>query len=322
MDTVYDPTVSTTPTLDEYAKSHLEYAPSIMIKRINRFQPAPKRILDFGCGLGYMSLALARAYPGAEVLGVDIHSNFETLASFSADVLKEPLPPNLRFYQIEPGQSVSSLMMPDVIVSWSVMEHVSRRILPSVLADLHAALAAGGIAFTQICPLYFSPFGSHLQTVIDEPWHHLTYSHAELRNRIVPDASIPAIDENGPWRFAQYEELNKITAEELAQYLSEAGFDALEDTRLKMDLQPPAALLTAHPTEVLLNHELIFVHRKGISGQPGHRLKTQRRSLRGIAWSVARRLRRHLRNRFGRLIAPLASDAQLIGNPLRNRDRG
>jgi hypothetical protein len=206
------------------------------------------------------------------VLGVDIHSNYADLDRFSAEVLNAPLPKNLRFMTIDPGQSVSSFMTPDVIFSWSVMEHVSRDILRSVLVDLHETLAPNGILFTQICPLYFSPFGSHLQTVIDEPWHHLTYNHDELRRKIVPCPSIPAIDENGPWRFGQYERLNKITAEELAQYISQTGFDALEDTRLLMDLSPPPALLTAHPAEVLTNHELIFVHRKGISGKLGRRI--------------------------------------------------
>jgi hypothetical protein len=54
MVSTYDAAESTSPTLSEYAKSHLEYAPSIILKRLRRFHPEPKRILDFGCELGYM----------------------------------------------------------------------------------------------------------------------------------------------------------------------------------------------------------------------------------------------------------------------------
>lgn len=286
----YDSSASTTPSLDAYAHSHLVYAPGIMRGRIDRFHPTPRRILDFGCGLGYMSLALARAYPDCDVLGVDVHDNFANLAAFSQRVLNAPPPGNLRFAEISPGQSVVPMMTPDVILSWSVMEHVNRAILPAVLADLHATLAPGGILFTQICPLFFSPFGSHLESVLDEPWAHLTLAHDDLRRRVVPDLSVPAENENGPWRFAHYEELNRITAEELAIYAADAGFDALEDTRLLMPQVPPAHLLTAYPRAVLLNHELIFVHRKGVAGQRGRRIAVRSNILRRMIAGPARRL--------------------------------
>jgi SAM-dependent methyltransferase len=37
--------------------------------------PVPDRILDYGCGRGINTMLLARAYPSAEVLGVDIDSD-------------------------------------------------------------------------------------------------------------------------------------------------------------------------------------------------------------------------------------------------------
>lgn len=180
----YDLDAISTPSDDAYFDSHFVYAPARIQDRIARFAPAPSHILDFGCGLGLMSLAIAQAYPQAQVIGIDIHDDFKAVGDYARNRLKQELPANLRFERITPGAPLDQLPQFDVIFSWSVMEHVSRADLPPVLADLRAHLTPQGMLFTQICPLYHSPFGSHLGNYISDPWLHLDLSHAELRTRL------------------------------------------------------------------------------------------------------------------------------------------
>ena len=51
------------------ARQHLLPAAPGLDQRLRSAPPA--RVLDLGCGLGASSIALARAYPHAQVLGVD-----------------------------------------------------------------------------------------------------------------------------------------------------------------------------------------------------------------------------------------------------------
>jgi SAM-dependent methyltransferase len=81
----------------------------------------PRRILDFGCGLGLGSAALARTFPGAEVVGIDTaeeairfaqreHGSgrvrFQTLAQFSEEEAFDLAYCNGVFHHIPPAERI------------------------------------------------------------------------------------------------------------------------------------------------------------------------------------------------------------------------
>ncbi|MBI3551265.1 MAG: methyltransferase domain-containing protein [Elusimicrobia bacterium] len=85
---------------------------------------APQRVLDFGCGTGGASAALAGIYPASQVVGVDASENalalarkergsgrvsFETLASFSQERAFDLCYVNGVFHHIEPARRPEAL---------------------------------------------------------------------------------------------------------------------------------------------------------------------------------------------------------------------
>lgn len=98
-------------------------------------ESGPKRILDLGCGKGFMLQELTKLYrdrgwdPGAYLLGVDINvAAYRGEAPIRRVDLNEPLP--------------SDLGMFDIIISIEVLEH-SRRPY-TLLSDLRPILLPGG----------------------------------------------------------------------------------------------------------------------------------------------------------------------------------
>jgi hypothetical protein len=178
----------------------------------------------------------------------------------------DKLPDNLQFYKISPGQSLGSLVRPDLIYSWSVLEHVEISILPSIIKDMHDSLSPQGQIFCQIAPLYFSPFGSHLREFTDLPWAHLLFSHDDYRQLIEAQENkslSPEQRNKRRWMFKNYESLNRITAEQLECYFIEAGFKITEKKLKVVGLSPPPALSRAYKEFALTNNELIFFASKG-----------------------------------------------------------
>jgi hypothetical protein len=141
------------------------------------------------------------------------------------------------------------------------MEHIDRPILPGVIRDLARDIRPGGIVVTQIAPLYYSPFGSHLKEFNDTPWAHLLLNEVDLRASLRRDPAARPGPGSADWMFDRYRELNKITAEELAHYFREAGFSQLHDERRQISQTPPDILRMAHTEAALLTNELLFVHR-------------------------------------------------------------
>ncbi|MEQ9258703.1 MAG: class I SAM-dependent methyltransferase, partial [Roseovarius sp.] len=219
-----------------------------------------------GCGLGLKSSAMALLYPEAQVIGIDVTHAFRKLPKLFARHLSAPLPENLSFRQIEAGAPLPEDLAPDVVYSWSVMEHIGRAALPGVIRDLAARLAPGGVVLTQIAPLYHSPFGSHLQEFNPTPWAHLTLSIAELEASLNRDAGPKTGVGSADWMFARFLELNKITADELALYFSQAGFSQAENTRRTARETPPEWLRLAHDKAALGTYEIFFAHRLGTGG--------------------------------------------------------
>lgn len=254
--------MNNTPASDPQFRAHYIDSPAQIRDAITAHAGRdPQVIVDFGCGRGIKTLALANAYPGAEVVGLDITRAFQHARDFANAHLEGVWPANLRYEQIEPGDRLAERLQADVIFSWSVLEHVDRGILPEVVADMGAALTPGGLVISQIAPLYYSPFGSHLRAFFDEPWAHLMLPHHHLRARVLAAGEgKPEGPGSAEWMFARYEELNRITAPELFGYFRAAGLSSLQEDTRKVALEPPEPLRLSHDPLALRVYELFSVH--------------------------------------------------------------
>jgi len=119
------------------------------LARFPGFDPA--RVLDAGCDAGDFSFYLARQYPRAEVLGVDI--NEERLQQNREMAVRLGIA-NVRFESADLAAADFPARF-DLVVSIDVLEHIRQQ--QEALASLSRALRPGGYAFF------------HLPTVRERP---------------------------------------------------------------------------------------------------------------------------------------------------------
>jgi hypothetical protein len=182
----------------------------------------------------------------------------------------------LQFRRIAPGESLQPVGRVDAIMSWSVFEHIDRKILDWVVADFHSVLAPGGHCFVQIDPLYFSPQGSHLGRFAAQPWAHLRMADDELREFVMAAApeTVPAdeiteqfrsmsFDEYKRFIFRHYQELNRITADELLSLFARNGFELVWQKRRRTTEEIPAELLGRFDSDLLRTCEIFALFRSG-----------------------------------------------------------
>lgn len=260
---------------DPWFWSHYEGAANIVLSLVPReCLGKGRRVVDFGCGDGATSLGVASSIE-ADVVGVDLYKTYLQLPDLTQKNLgTRALPRSLSFVQTELGQP-----MPfadgsvDLIYSWSVFEHVAD--VKGVLAELGRIAKPGARLFIQVEPLYYGPYGSHLQRLVDEPWAHLRYGEEEfLRMSSVASDHVAAIDQDTLYRtnsfddvkrylLSEYKSLNKIKAENLVDLVSQSGF-AMEMTRLikAEGLMPDKHLLEKYPLELLMTNQIVLVAKK------------------------------------------------------------
>jgi SAM-dependent methyltransferase len=98
-------------------------------------------VLDVGCGEGQYALEIARRYPRATVVGVDVN----TVAIHTARA-QSAGQPNLRFATYDIREPVRPDVVPeggfDMVVSWMVLLHLPEK--AAALAHLAAVLRPGG----------------------------------------------------------------------------------------------------------------------------------------------------------------------------------
>lgn len=112
-------------------------------RAVTEFSVRPRRILDAGSGAGDYTLWLARAFPDAEVLGVDIDEEYTVPSQKTAEQLGIG---NVRFETVDLTQL--DLEGFDLVVSIDVLEHVPGQ--RDVLRRLTDSLVPGGLAFYHI----------------------------------------------------------------------------------------------------------------------------------------------------------------------------
>lgn len=105
---------------------------------------APGSILDAGCGAGDHTFYVARCFPNAQVLGVDINP---ASVEKNRDMAKRLGIGNVRFEVADLSQTKFPAPF-DFVFSIDVLEHIPRQ--TDAIANLRAALKPGGLAFFHI----------------------------------------------------------------------------------------------------------------------------------------------------------------------------
>ncbi len=131
----------------------------------NNFDLKGKEVLDFGCGMGHMSMWFAREL-GAHVDGVDIDDNHIEVAK---EFNKKYQIPNVTF-ELRNIIAHPIEKQYDFIFLNDVIEHITMNWIQNVLDVLiYNNLKPGGIIFFSYPP-WEGPHASHLQPATRLPW--------------------------------------------------------------------------------------------------------------------------------------------------------
>ena len=260
---------------DPWFWSHYDDVPDIVLSIV---PPECVRqgcsIVDFGCGDGIATLAMASRVPAA-VRGVDLYATFNHLPDYAEKNLgSRALPANLSFRQADAGRPLPfENGSADLVYSWSVFEHVAD--VRHALAESHRISKPGATLFIQVEPLFYGPFGSHLQRLVDEPWAHLLYEEDEfLRRAGVAEDHVPLAEQDSLYRdhafeemkghlLAEYRSLNRIRAEDLIAEVKRAGFEIVSTRLIEPDgVTPDRRLLDKYPRDLLMTNQIVVLARR------------------------------------------------------------
>jgi 2-polyprenyl-3-methyl-5-hydroxy-6-metoxy-1,4-benzoquinol methylase len=128
------------------------------------------KILDFGCGLGNQSVAMAKA--GAdEVVGLDIrlHDQAKRMAA------ENNCSDRVRFVASLPPEDLGTF---DMVLSCSAMEHYAD---PGAMLELmKQAVKPGGVVIISFAEPWYGPRGSHFDAFSRLPWVNLFFSERTI----------------------------------------------------------------------------------------------------------------------------------------------
>ena len=135
-----------------------------------------KKVVDFGCGLGSQAIAMAKE--GADyVLGIDTNqSAIEHCRELASDL---SLDSKVEFWE---GITDGNKGKFDIVVSRNSMEHFTEP--ESIITDMKSLLSnkGGEVIFITFGPLWFSPYGSHMNFFTKIPWVNILFSEKAVMN--------------------------------------------------------------------------------------------------------------------------------------------
>lgn len=172
-----------------------------------------RSVLDFGCGQGWQSLAMAQA-GAASVLGVDNNPATLDTARSLARAQAAPLPPDrLAFATDVPAERRGTF---DVVLSKDSMEHFADP--AAMLRLMRSALQPSGHVLITFGPPWYAPYGSHMHFFTRVPWVNLLFSEEtvlRVRSRYRGD---------GARRYAEVESgLNQMSVRRFERLIAETG---------------------------------------------------------------------------------------------------
>ena len=191
-----------------------------------------KRVVDLGCGDGSIALGVMNKFKPADLLGLELSPvDTEDLKTRAKEILGIDLPGGLRFGTCEPESIPVANAMSDLVMSWSVFEHVANPVV--VMQEIHRILRPGGLMFLQIWPLYHSQRGSHLWNWYPDGWEHLQKSSNELRKEFIEKFDMDEALKKE--MLVDYDSLNRITVDQIQKAILASGL-VIRRVKLQSDV--------------------------------------------------------------------------------------
>lgn len=219
-----------------------------------------KKVLDFGSGMGGMSLWYAKNWD-CSVYGVDIdgfHVNVAThlkekhgvknVEFEKRDITTQKLPPQYE-------GSFDAIFMNDVA------EHIPFPILEKIFAEFHRLLSPKGRIFVSYPP-WQSPYASHVVRVTGLPW--CQYLPEKTLLKWIEKKNEKISGEHESDLIEAYKGLNHLTHENFSPILARTGFNI--QTRLSHSLLKRVPILKginvrSFPLHFLISKEILILEK-------------------------------------------------------------
>jgi SAM-dependent methyltransferase len=181
---------------------------------------ADRTVGDVGCGDGVIDLGLTIKGRPRQLIGYDVRpTDVDALRRMAAAAgVAEGLPEALSFATSGIDQLPAEDDTFDVVVTWSVFEHVSHPV--RMLSEISRVLKPDGILFLQLWPFYYSEHGGHLWPHYDGEFPHLRHTDEEIREHLRGQRGTDATRRDA---VDEYESLNRITVDQLQNAILAAG---------------------------------------------------------------------------------------------------
>jgi SAM-dependent methyltransferase len=149
------------------------------------------RLLDFGSGSGASTVILARMFPDAEIVGVELEPDFVDIARRRADHYGLP---NFNFLQSpDPDRLPEGIGTFRFVNLSAVYEHLLPDERRKLLPQLWSVLEPGGVMFVNQLPYRFYPIDQHTTGL-----PLINYMPARLAHRYAVSRS-PRVDRGATW---------------------------------------------------------------------------------------------------------------------------
>jgi len=194
------------PRTDQIFHAHTTKLLSSIEPRIE----ASHRILIVGCGTGQEIEWFAKRAGSVVAIDTDVDA-------IAASLKVAASLPNVECREIDGKTLPFAANEFDRIFMHNVCEHIIH--LNENFAEFFRVLKRGGLVFNQFAPLFYSPFGAHLQDALTLPWGHLIFGFRpvlELRNMYYP-----RVDTSKDW--AEFG-LNRLTERRYRRIIARSGF--------------------------------------------------------------------------------------------------
>jgi 2-polyprenyl-3-methyl-5-hydroxy-6-metoxy-1,4-benzoquinol methylase len=219
-----------------------------------KFDLTGMNVLDFGCGMGGMTLWYAKHW-NCRVKGVDIDNHHIAIAKH---VQQELNISNVSFEK----RNIRNDPLPekfDIVFINDVVEHIEIGVLQKLLASVRKSLTEGGKIFISYPP-WRSPYASHLNHVIKIPW--CQFLPKPILNKMIEEKNHTIVGEEESTIKDVYTNLNHLTNSKLQGILNATGLHTV--FRKSHTILNRAALLKKYninffPFDFLVTKEFLLV---------------------------------------------------------------